>query len=276
MGGDFNAILTILQERARTEGWKYDVLLDDANIIIAIWWQSGTQNELGKRFHDILLNDNTYNRNNCGYVLNIGIIIDSSAKSRNVFYTLHAREDVATHSWVLQCYIKHTGFVFEAFGSDRAAALIQSVPEVSPLSYHFYCSHHTQGNVVKHARQHLGGSLGPFFQDFWATYRAVSPEEFERLWKRLISRYPSLKDYLHRELYSCREQWAWAWVCTKFTVGVRTTGRVESENCVSKEFAGAKTSAKQLFDLLNERTMQQTSLHLQRVRDVRVFILACS
>ena len=267
-GGDFNSILTSLEERARTEGWKYDVLLNDSNTVTAIWWQSGTQNELGKRFHDILLNDNTYNRNNCGYVLNTGIIVDSSGKSRNAFYALHAREDVATHSWVLRCYIKHTGIAPEIFGSDRDGALIRSVAEIAPLSYHFYCLHHTQSNVVKHARQHLGGHLGSFLQDFWAAYCAVSPEGFERLWRRLISNYPPLEDYLHGELYSCREQWAWAWVSTKFTAGIRTTGRVESENRVSKAFAGAKTSAKQLFDLLNERTMQQTSDHLERVRDV--------
>ncbi|KAF8060906.1 hypothetical protein FPV67DRAFT_1423234, partial [Lyophyllum atratum] len=56
-------------------------------------------------------------------------------------------------------------------------------------------------------------------------------------------------------------------ISTMFTAGVRTTGRVESENRVTKASVGAKTSSKQLYDFLNERSSQQTSHELQRVRD---------
>ena len=89
-GGDFHAILTTLAEKAQTEGWKFEVQMDESNTITAIWWQSGMQNELSRCYHNILLNDNTYNQNNCRYILNIGIIIDSSGMSHNSFYALHA------------------------------------------------------------------------------------------------------------------------------------------------------------------------------------------
>lgn len=89
-GGDFHTILATLAEKAQTEGWKFEVRMDKSNTITAIWWQSGMQNELSRRYHDILLNDNTYNQNNCRYILNIGVIINSSGISRNSFYALHA------------------------------------------------------------------------------------------------------------------------------------------------------------------------------------------
>ena len=267
-GGDFHAILASLAEKEQKEGWKYEVQMNESNTITAIWWQSDVQNELSRRYHDLLLNDNTYNRNNCGYILNIGIIIDLSGASRNCFYALHAQEDTLTLSWVLECHTKHAGIAPEVFGSDRDAALIRGVAETSPLTFHFYCLHHTQGNVVTHARQSLGGRLGSFLQDFWATYRAVSPDEFERLWHQLMTKYSEMENYLNGELYSCRERWAWAWISTRFTAGVRTTGRVESENRISKVAVTAKTSPKQLFDFLNERTLQQSVHDLQRVRDV--------
>ncbi|KAJ7635604.1 hypothetical protein DFH06DRAFT_1003450, partial [Mycena polygramma] len=42
-----------------------------------------------------------------------------------------------------------------------------------------------------------------------------------------------------------------------FTAGVRTTGRVESENSVNKVFGGPKVTLYQLFTALNERTEEQ-------------------
>jgi len=90
VGGDFNAILGFLEEKARNEGWKCEVLTDGTNTVTALWWQSDLQNQLSQCYCNILLNDNTYNRNNCGYILNVGIIIDSFGKSRNAFYVLHA------------------------------------------------------------------------------------------------------------------------------------------------------------------------------------------
>ncbi|KAF5376134.1 hypothetical protein D9615_007698 [Tricholomella constricta] len=266
-GGDFIAILAALKEKSDTAGWNYDVLTDETNTVTAVFWQSDTQVELGRRFHDILLNDNSYNRNNCGYPLNLGIIVDSYGKSRNVFQVIHAREDAQTHSWVLRCHVKSARAEPEVFGSDRDAALIRSATETLPTSLHIYCLHHTQGNVVQHSRRLLGASFGSFMQDFWATYRAVSPEEFDRLWNQLTSTYSAIKEYLDTELYPCRKQWAWAWISTTFTAGVRTTGRVESENRVTKAAVGAKTSAKQLYDFLNERSLQQTQQDYQRVRD---------
>lgn len=122
---------------------------------------------------------------------------------------------------------------------------------------------------MKHTRAKLSIQFSSFIQDFWATYRAVSPDEFEHLWGELTLQYPVMQDYLNGELYPCRERWAWAWISTRFTAGIRTTGRVESENRISKASVGAKTSAKQPFDFLNRWTNEQASQDLQHVRDVR-------
>ncbi|KAJ7602456.1 hypothetical protein DFH06DRAFT_1417809, partial [Mycena polygramma] len=54
-----------------------------------------------------------------------------------------------------------------------------------------------------------------------------------------------------------------------FTAGVRTTGRVESENRVNKIIGGPKKSLLQLFDGLNERTTNQTEDDLIRQRQLR-------
>jgi hypothetical protein len=135
-----------------------------------------------------------------------------------------------------------------------------------------YCLHHAQGNIVQHARWLLQSSFGPFMQDFWAAYWGVSPEEFDCLWNHLTLMYPPMKDYLDRELYPCCKQWAWAWISTTFTAGVQTTGQVESENWITQASLGAKSSPKQLYNVLNERVVQQKTLDLQCIWDVCNFL----
>ena len=274
LGGDVAAIIASLQKKIDEEhGWKYDLKLNNSQTVTGIWWQSPLQAELTKRFSDVLINDNTYNRNNSGYPLNVGVVIDNTGTSRNAWYALHATEDLAHHNWVLRCHLDSAGGVHpEVFASDRSQTLISSVEATLPLTDHIYCLHHLDGNVTTNLRGSLGTEWSNFQHDFWAAYRAVSPEEFDRLWKHLVSRYPSTQAYLDAELFPSRERWAWAWVSFKFTAGVRTNGRVEAENRVNKSIGGPKTGLKQLFDRLNERTNGQRVNEMIRVREVCKFL----
>ncbi|KAH7903945.1 hypothetical protein BJ138DRAFT_1167358 [Hygrophoropsis aurantiaca] len=135
-----------------------------------------------------------------------------------------------------------------------------------PLTRHLYCLHHLNGNITKNLRHAISADWANFTRDFWAGYRAVSPEEFDRLWAAIVARYPAADEYL-REIYNCRERWAWAWVSHVFTAGVRTNGRVESENRVNKALGGPKKPLLHLFNSLNERTNGQTVQEMIRVRE---------
>ncbi|KAF7356409.1 hypothetical protein MVEN_00973500 [Mycena venus] len=112
----------------------------------------------------------------------------------------------------------------------------------------------------------LGADWKSFQTDFWASYRAVSPEDFDRQWRLLVARYPSARTYLH-DLYQVRDRWAWAWVSVIFTAGIRTNGRVEAENRVTKYISGPKKNLFQVFTALNERTEEQSRDDLIRVRE---------
>lgn len=86
LGGDFAAIIASLEEKI----WLHYLKLDENQIVTGIWWQSPLQGELCRRYGDILINDNTYARNQNGYPLNIGIIFDGQGSSRNAWYALHS------------------------------------------------------------------------------------------------------------------------------------------------------------------------------------------
>jgi hypothetical protein len=269
LGGDIPAILASLTQKSSMEhGWRYHLKLDETSVVTGIWWQSPLQGELGRRYGDVLINDNTYNRNRSGYPLNIGIIVDAHGSSRNIFYALHSIEDIEHHMWVLECHLESAGYPPTTFMSDRDRALIAAVIRSLPLTEHLYCIHHLSGNVEINLRKVIAGEWPSFSTQFWAAYRAVSPDEFDRLWAILTASFPAAAKYLTDELYACRVKWAWAWTSFKFTCGVRTNGRVESENRVNKTIGGPKKSLKQLFDALNERTQGQAVQEMIRVRDV--------
>ncbi|KAJ6618543.1 hypothetical protein B0H10DRAFT_1795120, partial [Mycena sp. CBHHK59/15] len=150
--------------------------------------------------------------------------------------------------------------------SDRDPGLIMAVSIVLVFTFHVYCISHLLDNIDTNLRRSLGADWGNFQQDFWAAYRAVSPTEFERLWDGMVARYPSARSYLH-DLNAVRDRWAWAWVGHVFTAGIRTNGRVESENRVTKALSGAKKTLFQVFSALNERTKQQAGQDLIRARE---------
>lgn len=269
LGGDVASIIAKLQEKIQNgEGWRYHLRLDEKSTVVGLWWQSPEQAELGQRYYDIVINDNTYNRNQYHYPLDIGIAIDSHGMSRNIWYAFHALEDVETHEWVFRCHLDSAGRPPEVLASDRHPSLIAASGNTMPLTNHLFCLHHLDGNVAINLRPALGHQWESFTRDFWTTYRAVSPDEFQRLWTDLITKYPASESYLNRELYPCREKWAWAWVSHVFSAGVRTNGRVECENRVNKAFGGPKKTLLQLFTSLNERTVGQRAKEMVAVRQV--------
>ena len=169
LGGDIAAIIASLQKKIDEEhGWKYDLKLNNSQTVTGIWWQSQLQAKLTKRFSDVLVNDNTYNWNNSGYPLNIGVVIDNTGTLRNAWYALHVMEDLAHHNWVLRCHLDSAGGVHpEVFASDQSQTLISSIEASLLLTDHMYCLHHLDGNVTINLRASLGTEWSNFQHDFW-------------------------------------------------------------------------------------------------------------
>ncbi|KAJ7820287.1 hypothetical protein B0H13DRAFT_2377898 [Mycena leptocephala] len=248
LGGDFQSVLGRLRElKEEDPRWDWDVLLDEHQVVVGLWWQSQAQAELAIRFYDVLINDNTYCRNQYGYPLNIGIAIDSHGSTRNIWYAVHRSEDIETHNWVFSSYLRGARRPPEVLGSDRHPSIIASASDKLPLTFHFYCLHHLGGNVETNLRLALGADWDNLKRDFWAVYRAVSPVEFERQWNDLTTKYPSASKYLDEELYPCRHNG-------------------QGENRINKAIGGPKKTFLQLFNGLNERTGDQTAKDLIQVR----------
>jgi hypothetical protein len=268
LGGDVMAVLAMLQTLKDADpNWVFYVLLDDQQRLVALWWQNPVQAELTRRYSDVLLNDNTYNRNKYNFPLNIGIIIDGFGHSRNAWYCFQEVEDADTHAWVFRNHLQSAGRAPDALISDRSPAIILAASRTMPTTSHIYCLYHLEGNITTNLRPVLGAAWEAFKAKFWDMYLSPAPESFEQRWSTLIDEYPLAEQYL-AELYGCKERWAYAWVMTMFTAGTRTNGRVESENRVNKGLGGPKKNFKQFVEALNERSGEQTVNDMIEVRQV--------
>ncbi|KAE9391466.1 hypothetical protein BT96DRAFT_831970 [Gymnopus androsaceus JB14] len=128
-----------------------------------------------------------------------------------------------------------------------------------PLTDQIYCLHHLNGNIAQHLHPALGGDWQQFSSEFWEVYCAVSPHEFDAKWERLLQHFPtpSVVRYLKDKIYPCRDWWAWAWISTRFTAGICTTGWPEVENRITKFLSGPKKTFFQVFKVFVEHSEQQ-------------------
>lgn len=234
------ATVKLLVKLKQDDGcWVFSVEADPVTCqFICLFWTSPRQIELVQRFSDVIINDITYQSNQYGLPPNIWLIIDHMFKSRNIAHALHTSETIQDHKWcpdyvfavlrlILPPLPKH------AFFFNFNLALDSSVTDYKEV-WHGLCIHHMDGNLVKNLAAPLGLLFAPFQDWFYQVYYSISPDTFESSWEKLLENYPRSRNYLQRVFWPTRKRWAWAWVSARFSCGVRTTGRVESENRVNK------------------------------------------
>ncbi|KAH8921976.1 hypothetical protein BT69DRAFT_1192840, partial [Atractiella rhizophila] len=60
--------------------------------------------------------------------------------------------------------------------------------------------------------------------------------------------------------------WAWTWVSKQFTCGMRTNGRIESENRLNRVFGNYKTTLVRIVEESNDRTKEQYEKDIMSIR----------
>jgi hypothetical protein len=272
VGGDMVATVALLTKlKGEDERWVVHVEVDaETRRFRRVFWMSPGQVTLAHRFGDVIVNDITLMRNKYNIPLNIWIIVDHQFKTRNIAYALHTSETMDDHEWVLNhlfAVLPPMPSKSRAYFSDFDLALSSVVSSLDV--WHGLCLHHLGDNVTKNLAPVLGALFRPFQDAFWQVYHAMSPSAFELKWNQLLTDYPSSRDYLQKVLWPTRERWAWTWVSTRFTCGVRTSGRVESENKVNKLLGNTKTTLFDLVKKLIERAEEQAELEQLSAREVR-------
>ena len=231
-----------------------------------------TQVDLVQRFDDIIINDITHGRNKYNFPLNIWVVVDEYGKSRNIAYVLHAYEDTESHTWVsTHLFAVLPPHINRVYVSDSDTRLESAIAQLGGI-WHLLCLHHLGGNLSKNLTTLLGARFQLFSLDFWQTYHQMCPAAFDESWKNLLEKYPLTRRYLTKELWPKHERWAWCYVTTEFTCGIRTSGRLEVENRINKEFGNTKTPVSTLIDRLITQANEQENNNTLQDHRVRCFL----
>jgi hypothetical protein len=270
LGGDIDAIVDKLTKLKNADNqWVVQVRVDEATRRFeGLFWMSPEQLSLAQRFSDVIINDIAMARNKYGLPLNTFVIIDQFFKTRNIAYGLHMSETADEHQWALNCLFEVLpACPTRVFFSDADKGLDLAISRRSPaeVSFHGRCLNHLDGNIIKKLAPILGPLFQSFREAFWAVYYSLSPAALESAWADLLGKYPAAAPYLQHELWSDRERWVWTHVATRFTCGVRTSGRVEVENRVNKSLGDIKTTAYSLCSNLIQRAQEQSDAEAFRV-----------
>src|ERR1700690_3937 len=273
LGGDLVAIIDKLMKLKNEDPrWVVHVQIDETTRQFQrLFWMSPDQLSVAQRFSDVIINDIAMARNKYGLPLNIFVVIDHFFVSRNIAYALHSSETADEHDWALNCLFEVLpncpGRVFFS-DADKGLDLAISRRSGSEISFHGRCLNHLDGNVTKRLAPVLGPLFQSFREAFWNVYYSPSPAALERVWAELIAKYPTAAPYLVNELWPDRKRWAWAYVATRYTCGVRTSGRVEVENAVNKLLGHSKTTVHDLCMALIQRADSQKDFEVLRIREV--------
>ena len=235
---------------------------EETNEIRMLAAASSSMMDMLRQHGDVIIADASYARNRYFFPLTIYAAIDSTGTTRNVMYALHSKEDTEAHEWVLRQLSTQLPRPPEVVLSDHDLAFSAAMQRVFPSTSHLLCIHHIRTNLLKNLAIVLSRRWSAFQSEFWRVYRTTSPAAFEKEYQELVEKYPAARPYLDEYIYPFKKQWASAWTVAVFSAGARTTGRVESENGLTKVFATSKTTIKDLFRGLFKRAESQ--LHKSR------------
>ena len=269
IGGDMMAMVAMLMNKKQEDDrWTVHIEVDeDTNRFRQMFFMSPSQRDKAIRFGDVIINDVALVRNQYNAPLNLFVIIDHRNRTQIIACAIHTSETIKDHQWVLDIlFAILPPCVDRVFVSDFDKALSHVMTSYGV--WHILCLHHLSGNIAKNLATVLGVLFQPFLAAFWQVYYAPSPAAFEAKWAKLLDDYPRSRSYLEKVLEPTKERWGWAWILTNFTCGVKTTGRVECENRISKRFGNVKTSLFNLVKHLIERGDEQDEQEQLTVRKV--------
>ncbi|CAO2817765.1 unnamed protein product [Amaranthus hypochondriacus] len=132
--------------------------------------------------------------------------------------------------------------------TDQDAAMASVISLVLPDTFHGLCTWHIRENALRHMN-HLYQKGSEFAKDFEACIdHYETQEEFIDAWNDLLVKYKvPTASWLHY-IFKVKEKWAWAYVRTTFTAGMRSTQLSESFNADLKRHLKSDLNLMEFFN----------------------------
>ncbi|RGB24429.1 hypothetical protein C1646_773107 [Rhizophagus diaphanus] len=173
--------------------------------------------------------------------------IESWAKQQgfNIIYShIEKKSDRTFHRHTAQCEYHATNNVYpQIIMTDAVHAAIRSI----------FSTTYSQ-NLIKKVQKLLENKLQEFFTKFYAVRNTPNTLSFESEWRKLITQYPKIQQYLTNTFYNTKELWVHPWTCQQFTAGLHASSPVESINAWIKSYIfNSNISLCELGDVIERR-----------------------
>lgn len=250
---------TLFEKVSQDPTWKVFVRHSgNEHRLSGVFWMSPSQQELYRRFSDIVLNDNTCKTNKFNMYLSVFMVKDNNGRFRNVANALVEDELSSTYVWILKCLMQATNSIIpKSIWTDFEPGLINAISQVFPNTQHFLCLFHIWQNIVKHLKTPLGSNFDNFSKAFYSCRNSLSTEIFEQRWEFMIKTSPECQRYMTRTLYPARMNWAKAYTPFQFNAGIQSTQSVESFNGIIKRSLNAASTLCDVQEAIDKRHKEE-------------------
>src|SRR5437763_21712 len=172
----------LMRLQREEHGWFVKARLEgEDNHLTGLFWMRPSQIDLWRRFHDVVINDNTAQTNRYRMYLSLTIVIDNHACSRMVATAVVADETKETYQWILECLLNATnGLVPRVLFTDADAGMIAAIHETLPSTKHNYCIWHIRKNLEKNLRGKLRNKYSDFMTAWNKCRNSFSENEFRK------------------------------------------------------------------------------------------------
>jgi hypothetical protein len=222
-----------------------------------LFWMSPEQVEAARRFHYLIIHDNTYRCNK--YRLHLGCFttVNEHGKSLLVGQCLVLREREPDYSWQFSQWLEAVGYHPDVIFTDADDAATNAVTRTfRGKTRHFWCIWH----IMKGIKKKMGKDYAKFKKDFNRLRRTLDVGAFERGWSEVLKKYPGYAQYLSTQWGGERtKRWAPCYQVDVFTAGVVSTQRAEGTNRWVKGLIRVKGSGNvnKLFDAITLKLKAQ-------------------
>lgn len=226
-------------KNAADNNFAYFREVDKEHRLQRMFWQTPDQKLLYQQYHDVVVYDTTAGTNIFKLPLHLFVVVDSFFRTRLVGCALTTGETVEDFEWTLRSFCEAAGGTAPSvIITDKDPGIISACQTVLQDTRVVHCSWHAQKNLERHCRPSLQNKWDEFCRNFDKVCCSTFEGEFKDRWAELIQKYvpdhPKIEKYLNG-LYDERYTWAWPWVRTVFTAGMKSTQRVEKTNHLVKK-----------------------------------------
>ncbi|KAI3889532.1 hypothetical protein MKW92_021373, partial [Papaver armeniacum] len=188
-------------------------------------------------FGDELVFDTTFGTNDYDKPFAPFIGVNNHGQTTLFGCALLLDESTDSFVWLFKIFLnamngKHPQTIF----TDQAAPIMNEIKQVFPDTHHRLCLWHIFQLAAKHL-SHVFASSEFFAKDFKrCIYENETEEEFEFMWKSLLTKYKLTDNKWLKTLYKKKEKWAQVYGRSHFCAGMTTTQRSEGMNSFLKKY----------------------------------------